>query len=738
MTDTVQPTPIHRFGVFELDVCRGELRKYGVRIKLQQQPLQILALLLERPGDLVTREEITKRLWPDDTYGAFDSAINSSIRKLREALGDTVENPRFLQTHSRRGYRFIAPVSNQSPLASASGDGLGNAQARAGKQVTSTKPFRLLSWPMAVTISGFCVIGVALLFWFHRSRLDTGTGGELLTAVPFTSYPGYQVLPAFSPDGSRVAFSWQKLGTSQPEVYLKLMGAGEPVQVSAKGGFGPVWSPDGRFLAYLRPINAVADEESPLTHAAIVVTPALAGHEREVTRISGFLGDISRFGWSIPAPLIAWSANGHWLLTLDQGTGGAEPLAMVRVSVDAGEKRPLTLPSSIGWNHGGLALSPDGKRLAFTEDSGFWARDIYVVPVSNDFSFMAKPKRITFDRKAIAGLAWSGDSKHLIFSSHRSGKLQLWKIAAEPGSVPIRLGLTDDQVTDLAVSHDGRHLLYAHDRDDQNIWRVSLKDGRLSRASSFIASTRRDTQARYSRDGKRIAFESNRSGNEEVWVCNADGSHPVQLTDLGNAWAGAPSWSPDGKQIAFAANAAGEWDIYTVNSDGGKPRRLTYAGADESWPIWSRDGHWMYYFSNRSKKRQIWKIRVSGGPEVQVTTQGGLWSNDSVDGKHLYYVNETGLWKMPISGGSEVNIARSSSFVPAEEGLFFVDAQKDKDLSTSFPLSLLNFKTQERRIVGTLPGPLGWNIEISPDSHSILYAKFDHSGSELMLVDNFR
>jgi Tol biopolymer transport system component/DNA-binding winged helix-turn-helix (wHTH) protein len=737
MVDTEQQQPPHRFGVFELDIRRGELRKHGVRIRLQQQPIQILSVLLERAGEVVTREDIQKRLWPNHTYLEFDNAINSSIRKIREALGDTAENPRFIETLSRRGYRFIAPVSNGSP-ALTSDNRLGHPGLATEKHATSTKPFPRPSWKIAPAIAGLCAIA-AVALWFSRSRLDTGTAGELLTAVPFTSHPGYQVLPAFSPDGSRVAFSWQKPGTGRPEVYVKLIGPGEPVQVSAKGGFGPAWSPDGRFLAYLRPIDLVADWQWSIARAAIVIAPALAGHEREVTRISGVLGDVSRFGWAIPAPLIAWSPDGNWLLTVDQGTGGEfQPLGIVRVSVDAGEKRPLTLRPSTGWGHGGLALSPDGKRLAFTEDLGFWARDIYVVPVSSDLSFTAKPERITFDRKAIAGLTWAGDSKHLIFSSPRNGRLQLWKVAAEPGSAPIRLGLTDDQVTDLAVSRDGRHLIYAHDIDDQNIWRASLKDGHLGTASNFIVSTRRDMQAHYSPDGKRIAFESNRSGNEEVWLCDADGSDPVQLTYFGNAWAGAPSWSPDGRQIAFAANAAGEWDIYIVSSEGGKPNRFTYEGADESWPTWSRDGNWIYYFSNRSKEAKIWKMRVSGGPEVQVTTEGGLWSNDSVDGKHLYYVNGKGLWKLAIAGGSEVNIAHSYTFAPAKEGLYYVEGMKDTDLSTSFSLSLLDLKTQDRRIVGTLPGPLGWNIEISPDSQSILYSKLDYSGSELMLVDNFR
>src|SRR5271169_5891716 len=102
-----------RFGVFEVDLQEAELRKSGLRIKLQEQPFQILTMLLERPGQTVTREELQRRLWPADTFVDFDHSLNSGIKKLREALGDDSENPRFIETLHRRGYRFIAPVDGQ-------------------------------------------------------------------------------------------------------------------------------------------------------------------------------------------------------------------------------------------------------------------------------------------------------------------------------------------------------------------------------------------------------------------------------------------------------------------------------------------------------------------------------------------------------------------------------------------------------------------------------------------------
>src|SRR5258708_17361817 len=101
---------MRRFGVFELDLRAGELRRNGMRIKLQEQPFQVLAQLLEKPGEVVTREELQKRLWPADTFVDFDHSLNAAIRRLRDALGDSAENPTFVETVARRGYRFLAPV----------------------------------------------------------------------------------------------------------------------------------------------------------------------------------------------------------------------------------------------------------------------------------------------------------------------------------------------------------------------------------------------------------------------------------------------------------------------------------------------------------------------------------------------------------------------------------------------------------------------------------------------------
>ena len=154
-----------QFGLFELDLETRELRKSGVRIKLQDQPFQILAMLLERSGEIVTREELQKRLWPEDTFVDFDLSLNSAVKKLRQALSDDSENPRFIETLYRRGYRFIGPLNVTAPP---SAPPLGPAEAIPASPV-SEKPspsvparnIRVLPWAIGAVLA-LVAVGV---FW---------------------------------------------------------------------------------------------------------------------------------------------------------------------------------------------------------------------------------------------------------------------------------------------------------------------------------------------------------------------------------------------------------------------------------------------------------------------------------------------------------------------------------------------------------------------------------------------
>ena len=177
MPEIEQQQPAFQFGVFEINPYTRELRKHGVKLKLQDQPLQILLLLLEHPGEIVTREQIQKRLWPEDTYVDFDNAINSAVRKIRDALGDSPENPRFVETLARRGYRFIAPVS-QSARNPSLRDGPPTAQNQVVPVPVSPTNPRMrkqhLSWVACVSAVAFAAMVIGLRWWISGSNQASG------------------------------------------------------------------------------------------------------------------------------------------------------------------------------------------------------------------------------------------------------------------------------------------------------------------------------------------------------------------------------------------------------------------------------------------------------------------------------------------------------------------------------------------------------------------------------------
>lgn len=219
----------------------------------------------------------------------------------------------------------------------------------------------------------------------------------------------------------------------------------------------------------------------------------------------------------------------------------------------------------------------------------------------------------------------------------------------------------------LAVSRQSRRLVYTWETADIDIWRSALARNGQSAPSPrrFISSTRRDYGPRYSPDGKRIVFESDRTGHSQLWVCDSDGSNPVQLTSFeGAATAGTPRWSPDGTRIVFDGHLEGHRDIFTVSASGGALQRITADPAEDSVPGWSSDGKWVYFASNRSGGFQIWRAPTSGGHAVALTRQGGFAPLESPDGRYVYYAKsreEPTLWRTPVGGGEETRCSDGST-----------------------------------------------------------------------------
>jgi len=689
-----------QFGAFEVDESLGELRKHGVKIRIQEQPFQILVVLLERPGEIVGREEIRARLWPENTFVDFDNAISSAVRKLREALNDSADNPRFIETSTRRGYRFIGQI---------------------------TAPPQLPAKPVPKRIKSFAIAAGALLLvvlavWWLLSRPKPNT--TPLTPVPLTAAHGWEAYPSFSPDGNQVAYSWADTETIDPHklhIYVKSIGPGMPVRLTASPNpdVFPAWSPDGRRIAFIRGFGQ---------SSAIYLISPVGGSERR-------LADGVFYG---PA---YWSPDSRFLAFGDRTTPNGIP-SIYLLNIENGERLRLTMPPDEKTMDQGAVFSPDGKTLLFTRCTEVSTCALYLLDLSIGYRPRAAPRLLRAETGDIRGVAWTQDGKQIVYvlSDYGNANFHLMRIQVRSGALPERLLYAGDQLwMGVAIAPHGNRLAYAKNLLDQDIWQIQL--GTPPR--NFVASNRIESLPQYSPDGRQVAFSSDRSGQMEIWVCDSQGANSVQLTTF-EEYSGSPKWSPDGRSIAFDRHLKQGWRIFVMAADGGQVRQLNTDSGDEVVPNWSRDGNWIYYAADRTGRYEIWKASAKGGKGVQITRNGGWAASESPDGSTLYYTKNldyrdafSDLWALPIDGGEERMVlpsVGSREFKVLEAGVYYVQPPAAAGAGA---IRFYDFATGKSQEIASIKDFAG-GLTISPDRTTFLFSVTRRSEANVMIVDNFR
>ena len=714
-----------RFDRFQVDLSSGELlASSGTSVRIQQQPLQVLRLLLGGEGRVVTREQLSVALWPDDTFVDFEHGVNTAVKKLRQALGDSVENPKFIETVPKVGYRFLVPVEWVTELED-TGQRHTVPRISSGGVAPVPQPERQgrLQTRTGVLVMSFIVVVVLALLVLDRSELLRSKAPEPSISLAVTSV-GEKYSPSLSPGGKRLAFAWNGGNGPYFSIYVKLIGTEEPLRLTKQESvdYNPVWSPDGRYIAFCRIQKG---------YTGIYIVPTLGGAERKVRETHWEEREFYEVFWYFGR--LSWSPDGK-LLAFSDRTASNGPTSILLLSLDTLAARRLTSPGIPGdYNP---AFSPDGKTLAFNRGSQ-GVTSIYTLPVGG-----GEERRLITGSQFGWGLAWTPDGRNIVFG--RAGWLAksgwLWKISRYGGE-PERLQFGQEG-TEPSIR--GNRLVYARQVTNLNIWKRKLDSlPSLVPAERFLSSTTIESGPQFSLDGSKIVFESTRSGAYEVWECRSDGSNLVQLTYLDSV-TGTPRWSPDGQQIAFDSRAPGNADVFVMDSRGGSLRNLTNAPSTDVVPSWSRDGRWIYFASDRSAEWQVWKMPSAGGPAVQVTRHGGYGGFESIDGKFLYYTKGatvSGIWRIPTAGGEETEVIGSLEagywgyWAVVKNGFYYLE-------TTGKPaIAFFNFTTQRKTKVFELenrPAREAAGMAISQDGGTILYTQLDALSRDIVLVENFR
>lgn len=534
-----------RFGLFEVDLQARELRKSGVKVKLNDQPFQLLTVLLERPGEVVSREELQSRLWPADTFVDFDLSLNSAVKKLRQALGDESDNPRFVETLYRRGYRFIAPVSGQEPPHVETG--IVSLPGDSAHMVEPKKP----SWKrISIVVAGCLLVLIAILVFELLPRPSP----RILGFTQITSGGKVHQLAALETDGQRLYFQASD-GNRLALAEVSVSGGDSAIIATPfQNTFLGDIAPDGSSLM----INSFDSTEKA---GPTWLLPLPAGPPR-------LLGAATSSG--------VWTPDGRHLLFPD----GVD---LYEENADGSDVKKLaTLNNPIGE----VRVSPDGRKIRVTlgdlstATSEFWE-------LNRDGSQPHPLLPNWADSPQQSRGRWTPDGKYFIFTNFRDGRDSLWALPErrswiQPKAKPVQLTNGPLDFWLPVPSKDGRKIFAMGGVPRSEVLKYDGRD-----FVPYLGGVSA-TDLAFSADGKRVAYVL--VPESTLWSSKIDGSDRIQLSNPGMEVA-LPRWSPEGSQLVFMGRTPNtDWRAYIVAANGQGVRELIPGATAGFDPGWSPDG----------------------------------------------------------------------------------------------------------------------------------------------------
>ena len=641
------------FGDVHIDFSRMTVKRSGAIVAIEPKVFDVLRFLIANRDRVVTKEELLDALWRD-TFVA-PNALTRAIAQLRKVLGDDADEPRYIETVARRGYRFIAPVVIDRGEVT---EVVPTAVARTPRR----RPSRIVVTAVAAT----AVVVIGMLVWVARGNAPHPVSTGALAPTRVSTSGSMNVQPSLSPDASAVAFASDRSGSF--EIYVVgLAHGGTEIAITndGKNNVQPTWSPDGRWIAYARNNGG-----------GLWVVPSTGGAPRQLVE-------------SGANPV--WSPDSDWIaFTTQTGLVGQSSLKVI--GRDGSGLRDLThLGAPIG-GHRSPAWSNSGRFIAFATVRGVNEDSVWIVDSAG-----GTPRRLRTARGA-GNLQFSSDDRALFYSG--IGNV-LYRLPVDP----IR-GIATDQTPEVVLSLPGEFdglsiarnglVAYGLMTRDANIWTLDLVTSGEVREPARLTddAAGSTTMPNYSPDGRRLTFLQGGSGGAGLapWVMNADGTErSLLVTDGGQS--GWPSWAPDGtrvlvqrdisgtrslwwvdlatrrltptdlarnvesprlspngREIAYwTIESNGSGNIWTQALDGGSRHRVTADAEAISYPWWSPDGQWLAVTMKRGKFTQVGVVSKDGGAVEQITNAAGLsapesWSPDG--GQIAFAGQRDGVWNV--------------------------------------------------------------------------------------------
>ena len=595
-----------QFGIFEVELKSGELRRSGVRVGLQRLPFKILVTLLERPGEVVTRQELQQALWGTETSVDFDHRLGNAVNKLREALGDQAEKPLFIETLTKRGFRFIAPVKlpQQPP---------GAESAESSWPVSRAMSVTRWQWIAAGTTLISLLLGIAFLL-----RPDHRTPYRIAqvtyTGHVFTNEVENGKFSSLASDGPRLYFSDMHDGSSFLAVALVANGETSYLNLPPEIRAPLIGSlaPDGSRLI----VRSLLQQES---EQPLWIVPTLGHNFRPVPNVL--------------AHDATWMPDGQRLLV-----ASGNELEVVG-SNDSAPYKLATLPGQAFW----LRWSPDGQRLRFTlrvpktGTSELWemtadGRNLH--PLLPGWSRPASD---------CCG-SWTSDGKYYVFQSSHNGRHNIWALPQRTWSA---WRSVPQQITNGPLSYESP----GTSPDSDHIYFVGV-DTKFELLHALPGSyvfvplgqnLSRASMAEYSHDGQWVAWLN--TADNSLWCSRTDGTKRIQL-NTGLLRVFSVKWSSDNRRLAVMAQEPGmPWKIYLVNAEGGPFTPAFNDDRNQADPSWSPDGQYIVFgrlpnSMDNSQPKALYLLNMQTHNVTVIPGSTGLFSPRlSPDGRYIAAVS---------------------------------------------------------------------------------------------------